>query len=155
MAAINLPGGMTMAELKRDLRCYLRDFKDLNRLLEAQDGLEHTEDQLDLAIRMALSDWETTPPIPAMPPPYKLLIMGSAIEAIDSVIMFYTRNQFAYNDGGIQVPIEDKAPGFTNVVERLKRDYETKKIQYKMYINATGAYGSIESEYSYVSRNNY
>ena len=119
------------------LRRYLRDFPELNRLI---DGQETSDRMLAWSVIDALDDFNNTPPFIGNFTvgnfPYRsLLLRGSVITVLESVGLLQTRNQLQYSDGGITVSSSDKAPLIMQWINMLKSSYEQKKVQFKMSKN--------------------
>lgn len=150
-----LPSGKTMNDIVSDVRCLLRDYPELNRLLELQDGQESTDGQIRLAVRIILDDWDVTPPLINAQIPFGILLKGSAAETLKSACAFYGRNRINYNTGGTAVSVEDKYQEMKNLADDWYRDYEVKKRNFKTAVNAEGAYGEAPSEYAFIPSNNY
>lgn len=135
------------------LRKFLRDIDELNELLE---GKESSDSQLRMAIEDALDDWNTTPPlitkvtIENHPAP-RLLLRGAAIEVLNSVGIFHSRNRLNYSDGGITVAVHDRAQDYQAWASRFKSDYEQKKGDIKKAINIAGGWGCVSSEYAEIN----
>lgn len=130
-----------LADFVSYLRAYLRDFPELNRLI---DGQETSDRMLAWAVIDALDDFNNTPPhigvFTVSNFPYKsLLLRGSVISVLESVGMLQMRNQMQYSDGGITVSVSDKAPMIMQWISMLQSTYESKKLNYKMSRNIQDA----------------
>ena len=130
-----------LAEFVSHLRQYLRDFPELNRLI---DGQETSDRMLAWAVIDALDDFNNTPPFIGNHTvgsfPYKsLLLRGAVIAVLESVTMLQMRNQMQYSDGGITVSVSDKGPLLMQWISMLQGSYERKKVQYKMSRNIESA----------------
>ena len=126
-----------LANFVTHLRRYLRDFPELNRLI---DGQETSDRMLAWSVIDALDDFNNTPPFignfSVGSFPYKsLLLRGSVITVLESVGLLQMRNQLQYSDGGISVSSSDKAPMIMQWIQMLKNSYEQKKAQYKLSMN--------------------
>jgi hypothetical protein len=136
------------------LRQYLRDFPELNRLI---DGHETSDRMLAWSVIDALDDFNNTPPFIGTFSvgsfPYKsLLLRGAVITVLESVGLLQMRNQLQYSDGGITVSASDKAPMIMQWLQMLKSSYEQKKAQYKMSQNIESAFrgDGIMSDYYFL-----
>lgn len=143
----------TQAQYLGMLRKFLRDIDELNKLL---DRKESSDNQLQLALDMALDDWNMTPPIfyPAtyesVPSP-NLLIRGAVIQVLTSAGILYSRNKLDYSDGGITVRVSDQAQEYMAWLNMIVNDYERKKLEIKKFINIAMCWGSVYSEYSQIN----
>ena len=143
-----------LGEFVLQVRQYLRDFPELNRLI---DGEESSDRMIAWAVIDALDDINNTPPLIGMFTvetfPYRsLLLRGTVIAVLESVGLLQTRNQLNYNDGGIQVSASDKAPMIMQWINMLRGSYEQKKQQYKIAVNISNAFdgGAILSDYYFL-----
>jgi len=135
------------------LRKFLRDIDELNRLL---DRKESSDNQLELALDMAMDDWNNTPPplyivdYSNFPSP-NLLLRGAVIQVLTSAGILYSRNKLDYNDGGIAVRVSDQAAEYIGWLNMIYVDYEKKKLALKMAINLAACWGNVYSEYSQIN----
>ena len=126
-----------MNQLVNMLRLYLRDFAELNRLIEGQ---ETSPRMMAWAVIDTLDDWNTTPPFIGDAsldsfPSVSLLREGAAIRILESVGLLQTRNQLSYSDGGITVQISDKAPLLLQWISLFRQSYERKRDRMKASMN--------------------
>ena len=126
-----------MNQVVNILRLYLRDFAELNRLIE---GEETSPRMMAWAVMDTLDDWNATPPFIGDAsldsfPSISLLREGSVIRILESVGLLQTRNQLSYSDGGITVQISDKAPMLLNWIQLFRQSYERKKDRMKSSMN--------------------
>lgn len=138
----------------KSLRTYLRDKRELNRLLLGQ--YESSDEDLRMAIIHALMDWNTTPPHTGNTrlsnhPAKHLLIEGAAIEALKTARLWHSREHMPSSDGGTSADDHAKAGEYDVMIDRLTQDYERKKGDYKTAQNITAALGNqgAPSEYSF------
>jgi len=136
----------TTAELKQEearrlLRLFLNDTPELNRLIRRE---ESDDAKLDLAIRLAIDDYNITAP-PLTPstivnfPSIWLLIYGSVIQVLRSNGLLQSRNELVYSSGGVSVRIFDKTQLYQSWIAQFFADYETKKKHFKISLNVTDA----------------
>jgi len=144
-----------MNEVVNILRLYLRDFAELNRLIEGQ---ETSPRMMAWAVVDTLDDWNSTPPFIGDAsldsfPSISLLREGSVIRILESVGLLQTRNQLNYSDGGITVQISDKAPLLLQWISLFRQSYERKKDRMKSSINIEQAMAGpgVFSEYFVVN----
>ncbi|MEN6550135.1 MAG: hypothetical protein ABFE07_29170 [Armatimonadia bacterium] len=143
----------TKAEYVGMLRRFLRDIDELNKLLARK---ESSDKQLELALDMALDDWNMTTPILNMVgysdfPSPNLLIRGASIQVLISAGILASRNKLPYSDGGVTVQSSDQAQEYTGWLQLIIQDYERKKQAIKVQINLESCWGSVYSEYSQVN----
>lgn len=132
----------SLGEFVSQVRQYLRDYPELNRLI---DGEETSDRMLAWSVIDALDDINNTPPLIGTFTietfPYRHLLMrGTVLAVLESVGLLQTRNQISYSDGGISVNASDKAPMIMNWINMLRGQYEQKKQQYKIAVNISEAF---------------
>ena len=134
------------------IRDYLRDHPQFNSLLhdfETSDGI------ISICADLAADDFSTTAPfisrhtVETMPSLY-LLHLGTIIQILRSAGLLQARNNLNYSDGGLTVATSDKSPIYKAWADSLFIEYEQKKKNLKMQLNARGAWGGCPSEYSYL-----
>jgi hypothetical protein len=136
------------------LRKFLRDIDELNKLL---DRKESSDNQLELALDMAIDDWNWTAPIlqtwtyEDFPSP-NMLIRAATIQVLTSAGILYSRNKLDYSDGGITVRVSDQAQEYLAWLNMIVNDYERKKLEIKKQMNIAAGWGSgVYSEYSQIN----
>lgn len=143
----------TKQQYTQMLRKFLRDIDELNKLL---DRKETSDNQLELALDMALDDWNMTPPplylvdYTNFPSP-NMLIRGATIQVLTSAGILYSRNKLDYSDGGITVRVSDQAQEYMAWLNMISNDYERKKLELKKAINLAMCWGNVYSEYSQIN----
>lgn len=138
-------------EVRRLLRLFLNDTAELNRLIRVQ---ESNDEKLDLALALAVDDYNMTPPLlgsqsVANFPSLYLLIYGAAIQVLRSAGLLQSRNELAYSSGGVSVRIFDKTQLYQSWIAQFVAEYERKKQNFKISLNIDAALGAgVSSEYS-------
>jgi len=148
---------MTRDELRATIRAYLRDEPQLNALL---DGYEHTDEQIDAAITMAISDWHRTPPILARRPPLTellndeavqgLFIMGGVVHCLRSAGILQMRNRLDFNDAGLTVASSNKMRDYLAFAQEMAKEYSAAVADFKYAFNLHQAWSSVLTSYSYL-----
>lgn len=129
------------------IRIFLRDNPKLNALLKK----EETDDtMLKLAINMAISDWNTTPPMIAPVglsnfPCVDWLIIASSMFVLQSAGVLHYRNDLQYNDNGTAVNPWSKGPQYTSLAGMWSQMVQEKKISYKVAMNYANTFGIVKS----------
>lgn len=138
---------MTPTILVDLVRRFIRDQPKLNALIQKH---ESDEDEIKLAINMAISDWNSTPPL--LPPVgldnfpvFDWLIVASAMFVLQSAGVLQYRNEMPFNDSGITVNPWSKGPAYTNLAGMWANMVETKKREYKIAINYGRTFGIVKS----------
>ena len=142
-------------DLIQEVRLFLRDFKELNRLIS---GEESSNRMIAWALQDAVDDWNSTPPLIGAVgvlshPSRSLLVRCTVITLLQSVGFLQTRNHLTYSDGsGASVNVSDKTPVLQAWINLLSAGYEQKKIRLKTGLNIEGAWGGgVHSELNLVN----
>lgn len=146
---------LELSNFVQQVRSYTRDYPELNRLIA---GVESSNRQIIWALFDAIDDFNTTPPLIgnfslADFPSKSLLIRGTVISLLESIGLLQTRNHIAFQDGGLQVGVNDKTPFIMNWLQLLKGSYEEKKTRLKVAMNmqiALNGSTGLWSEYAYI-----
>lgn len=137
-------------EARRLLRLFLNDTPELNRLIRKQ---ESDDTKLDLAIRLAIDDYNISPPPLGVHtienfPSIWFLIYGATINVLRSAGLLQSRNELAYSSGGVSVRIFDKTQNYQSWILQFTAEYERKKNNFKISQNIMSALaGGVSSEY--------
>jgi hypothetical protein len=141
-----------LQEARRLLRLFMNDTAELNRLIKQQ---ESTDEQMDLALRLTIDDWNITPPplgnmsIETFPSIF-LLIHGAAIQLLKMAGILQSRNELNYSSGGVTVRTFDKTRLYQSWIGIFVQEYERKKTTFKIAQNIAAAMGQdgVHSEYN-------
>ncbi len=133
------------------LRIFLRDEEKYNVLLNAK---ESTDEELQFAILMTISDYNTTEPyldpvhIDSYPS-FNLLITGAAIYTLKSAGLIQKRNGLQYQVANSSFQRFGKGNEYLTWVQNLLQEYETKMRSYKISKNVSQCLGmrGVHSEY--------
>ena len=132
-----------------DIRSYIKDFSDRNRLLQAP---EFSEDRIRLCMELALDDFNTIPVQTAFSldnfPSRVILLLGTIAHMYKGEKIFQARNNLTYNDGGITVNDTDKAQVYDKIGDGLMQEFETKTRMWKREFNLSRGWGGFGSEYA-------
>jgi hypothetical protein len=154
LSAASLPNaGLELNHFVQQVRTFLRDYPELNRLVA---GVENSNRQIVWAIADALDDFNTSPPFNSYGlenfPSKSLLLRAVTISLLESVGLLQTRNHLQFSDGGIQVGINDKTPFIQSWIQLFRNSYEEKKTRLKVAINIESAWGGgVHSEYRFIN----
>jgi len=121
------------------VRLYMRDLAEFNLLLR---GEESSDRMLVWATQDFLSDFNGTPPFTGYSLPellsrnlQNLCVRGTVITLLQSVMILHSRNHLPFNDGGLSVSINDKAPVIQSMLHLFQSAYEQNKRQVKTALN--------------------
>lgn len=141
----------TKQEYVEDLRNFVRDKEELNRLLDFEEESSHGE--LEQAIEYALDEINTFPPIFADEysvesfPHKSLLIRGAAIWLLQSAGILQSRNRLNYSDGGVTVQVSDKAGEYQTWIQNFSQQYYQQLKSFKLSKNMDRVWGGHSSDY--------
>lgn len=146
---------MEKLEYVKRLREYLRDYEELNRLMEFKE--ESKDINLELCLEMALGEANALVPatddylFESHPMP-NLIVLGAIPHVLISCTILRARNELTYNNGGITVKIPDSSV-YLNVLSMLERMYHTAKESYvnnEKSKNIAKGFGGSSSPYAYL-----
>ena len=136
---------------KRYLRLFMRDTAELNRLIRKE---ESDPEMFEFAIEMAISDWNTTPPLSGGKkniltyPSLYLLMHGAAIQLLKSNGILQARNELNYSAGGSSFMRSNKSNYYLAWMTNFMNEYNQKMLNSKITSNiAAGWGGGASSEY--------
>lgn len=138
-------------QARRLVRLFMNDTPELNRLIRQE---ESTDAKIDLAIALAINDYNISPPLlgevqVANFPSLYLLIYGTAINLLRSNGILQARNELTYSSGGVSVRIFDKTQLYQSWIANFLGDYERKKNQFKIAANINNSLAcGVSSEYA-------
>lgn len=138
------------------VRAILLDHPQLNRLTA---GRETSDGMIAMAANMAISMFNTMPPVFANPysftnfPSVAWLTIGTIGWVLSSSAILRHRNQLSYQDGGITVDTEN-AQGMTQLGQQWWGMYTAWVPEYKASLNLNMAFGAsptgVHSEYAFL-----
>jgi hypothetical protein len=138
-----------MEKAKRYLRLFLRDTKELNRLIKKE---ESNDDLFEFAIEMAISDWNSTTPMMypvsiSNYPSLYLLMLGAATQLLTTQGILQARNELNYNAGGSSFVRSNKSNYYMQWAMNLDNKYQLQKRNLKIQQNVGRGWGGANSEY--------
>ena len=143
------------AQLIIDLRTLLRDTSEFNRILETDDNKELSDTVLNLALRLAKSEFNAIAPLSGFAfnsIPIYLILMSAVIQASQILGYGHTRNEFSYTSGGVSVQVFNRTTHYMNWINSLYQRYQKQAIEWKVFKNVEGSLAaSVPSEYSTVA----
>lgn len=145
-----------MRELVENVRFFMRDYTELNRLTK---GKNHSDRHIMWAVLDTLSDWMSTPPFIGNDLSaiirngwQSIFIRGVTISLLESLHFLHLRNFISYSDGGVNLQIENPQL-LQAAMQLLKNEYEQKKTRVLIAANIEGALRGVgvHSEYLFVN----
>jgi len=133
----------------RKVRRFLRDHKELNELL---GDYESTDESIKEAIREAISDYNTEPPLiesislNSFPSGADgILVLGASYHILNSVLNWRAREGLPFSDGKMNMdPIGGPANAQNNRLQTLYQIYKDRLRRFKMLRNIDSMYDSVE-----------
>lgn len=133
----------------QDVRDYLADSKENNHLL---DDIEFTDARINLAMKFALSDFNAMPPKSVFDfvgfPYMTTLLDGTCYHLFRGQMALAARNTMSYSDGGLDIPIEERFPYYTQMVQFYGEAFKTAAKAEKIQLNLESGWDSVRSDYS-------
>ena len=134
-----------------EIRQHLQDFPDKNFLL---DENEFTDKQLELAFKMAVSAFNTYPPLHIQFTGgttnrrfADILLEGMLGRLYRGKALEQLRNQLDFQDGGAAGSIDNKGQFYDQIASRFEQNFERRSRDAKKFINMNEAFGHIGSDY--------
>jgi hypothetical protein len=142
-----------MEQFKSEVRGYIRDFPELNRLIS---GEESSDRMVEYCIWLSIDEWNTTPPVTANVlsdfPSRLILLQLTLCHLLMSVGILKSRNRFTYNDGGFSVQTEEQDTMYSRWIQLLRSQVDPKLMRLKVALNISGGYGGgLGSEYGWIN----
>lgn len=133
------------------IRLYTRDRREMNKLIGREEA---TQDEIELALDMSVDLFNDTPPVTPgrytfqTIPSGRLIIHGAVIELLTMSGLVFSRNKLTYNDQGVTVTVNDKAPEYSKWAEGLYSNYLRTAMKLKGTLNLQACRSGIPSEQS-------
>jgi hypothetical protein len=132
-----------------EVREFVKDKVENNYLI---DGEELSNTQVELAMELTVSEWNSTPPTSVATVdafPYKHILMsGTLYRVFMGQAALLARNTFAFNDGGLSVPLEERFQLYQMLSTMFQSDYYSTMTKVKANINMEEGWGSLGSDYA-------
>ena len=127
----------------QSVRLFMRDFSQLNLLIR---GEESSDRMIAWATMDFVSNFNGTPPFSSfnlddLIGSYNLnsfSVRGTVISLLQSLMLFYTRNNLPFSDGGLSVNFNDKTAVIQSMLQLFQAAFEQDKRQIKTAINVMG-----------------
>jgi hypothetical protein len=150
-----VPAPLTEDQFVGEVRGFLRDFTELNRLIS---GEETSDRMVRYCISLAVDEWNTTPPLSSHEvsnfPSRGLLLHLTVINLLTSVGILKSRNSFAYSDGGFTVQTEEHDSRYQRWIQMFRStgpaSFQSIR-NLKIALNLQGGWGAgLGSEYGLI-----
>jgi len=138
-----------MTLTSQEIREFVVDTIGGNYLL---DGEELSDTQINIAMALTVDDWNNTAPTSAdtiSQFPYKnVLMMGTLYRCFMGQAALRARNTFAFSDGGISIPLEERFALYQTLAAMYQAEYQSSMTKIKIRINMDEGWGNIGSDYA-------
>ena len=142
-----------MSQFVSEVRAYLRDFPELNRLIS---GEESSDRMIEYCVCLGLDEYNTTPPLSSSTisdfPSRMILLHLTLCHLLTSVGILKSRNRFAYNDSGFSVETDSQDTRYTQWISLLRSQVNPMIIRLKVALNIAGGYDAgLGSDYGWIN----
>jgi hypothetical protein len=132
-----------------EVREYTSDFSPNNYLI---DGEEFSDTFITLSMELAVAEYNAIPPVSAttlsMFPSKAVLMSGTIWKMMSGKALLLARNTMAYSDGGLQIPIEERAELYSSLASQWQQQFMSSAQQLKKNLNMEAGYGDVKSDYA-------
>jgi hypothetical protein len=129
------------------IREYASDYAPNNYLL---DGEEFSDTFITLCMELAVDSYNEIPPLSKVDltnfPSKSLLLQGTLWKMFDGKAMLLARNTMAYSDGGLQIPIEERAELYRGIAQGFQQQFTESASKLKVHLNMESGWGSVSSD---------
>lgn len=144
--------GLTKDIFINEVRAFMRDFPELNRLIS---GEESSDRMIEYCTWLAIDEWNTTPPLAQVSlqtfPSRSILLYLTIVHLLTSVGILKSRNRFNYNDGGFSVQTEIQDELYLRWAQMLRSQVAPQVRQLKTALNIEGGWNAgVGSEYGWI-----
>ena len=133
----------------QEVREFVLDKVEKNYLIE---GEELSDTQINIAMEMTVSDWNSTPPTAAVGVsnfPYKHILMyGTLYRCFMGLAALMARNNFGFSDGGVSIPLEERFQLYQALSGMYQAEYQSSMAKIKININIEEGWGQMGSDYA-------
>jgi len=131
------------------IRSFLADSVENNHLI---DGVEFTDERIDLAKMLAVDSYNTLPPIAvttnAETIQDTLMLYGTLWHLYSGQVALSARNQMSYSDGGLTIPIEERYQFYVQMAQMYEQQFKQMATQAKISHNMESAWGEVHTDYA-------
>jgi hypothetical protein len=144
---------LTFENFIPEVRAYIRDFKELNRLIS---GYETSDRLIQYCVHLAIDEFNTTPPLLGTFqlgsfPSRTILLDLTIVRILISVGLLKSRNRFSYSDGGWSSDTEQQDSLYQQWIQFLRSQSQPRMEKLKIALNIEGGWGGgVGSEYGWI-----
>ena len=138
-------------ELVADIRLFIGDKPEFNRLIE---GVEVSDDNVKLAVRLWLTKFNQTPPPLSRKnysledkdfPAWDLLFEGVMIQILIMAGIVQSRNFLNFNDAGVSFTVSDKGQAYQGWIGMLVNSHAQAVVDRRVSINSEECFDIVPS----------
>lgn len=130
-----------------EVREFLHDKVENNHLLDEE---EFSKTNIALAIELAISEYNYIPPIGGTDvnnfPSKALLMSGTCWKLFAGAAALLARNTMAYSDGGLTIPVEERAPLYMSLASMFQESFLSTAQKLKIHLNMEDGWGEVRSD---------
>ena len=133
------------------VREFLRDNTGYNKLIE---DIQFSDERISLCRQLAISKFNVMTPISNYNqgnfPNQYLLLYGTLACLFAGESAAVARNELNYQDGGLQVPLEERFQYYSALAGSYEGTFQTMSQQFKIQANLEEGYGQVASDYAFL-----
>lgn len=141
---MSLPQALTPQEIRE----FTSDYAPNNYLI---DGEEMTDTFLSLCMTLAADSFNSMTPRSSFGvetfPSKAILLYGTLYHAYNGKSLLLARNTMQYSDGGLNIPIEERAELYMNLANGFQQTFTTQTKALKIQMNMDSGWGDVVSDY--------
>lgn len=131
-----------------EVREYVSDYKANNYLLE---GVEFSDTFIELCMGFAVEEFNAIAPLTYYQiggfPSKAVLLQGTIWKMLDGKTLLLARNTMAYADGGLQIPLEERADLYSNLAAKFGQQFKDSAVRLKANLNMESGWDCVRSDY--------
>lgn len=132
-----------------EIREFASDYAPNNHLI---DGEEFTDTYIAMCISLAIDVFNTMVPVSRHQvenfPSKSILLWGSLWHMFEGKSVLLARNTMNYSDGGLQIPIEERAELYKSLANGFHQNFDTAAKALKIQQNMESGWGSLSGDSS-------
>lgn len=141
--SVNMPQVLTAQEVRE----YISDYAVNNYLIE---GEEMSDTFIELCMTLAADSFNSIPPIGNVGvqnfPSKAVLLWGTLWHCYDGKALLLARNTMQYSDGGLQIPIEERAELYRQLAANFQQQFTESASKLKIQLNMESGWGEVRSD---------
>lgn len=141
---MSMPQVLTVLEVRE----YVSDYAPQNYLI---DGEEFSDTFIQLCMDLAVEEFNGLSPLTMYNlgtfPSKAVLLQGTLWKMYDGKSGLLARNTMAYADGGLQIPLEERADLYSGLAAKFGQQFKDSGIKLKTNLNMESGWASVGSDY--------